>query len=83
LLYSDYINDEAIGGALRLPQRDVDCPEEPRFIEWRDMHVRFEESMIGARPGSGGGDARYLRATTSARAFPCLWDARAFVQRDL
>jgi len=57
------------------------------FLEWRDLHVRFVESMIGARPGSGGGSANYLRGATErgsyyAKAIPCLWDARTFAQRE-
>jgi len=50
---------------------------------WRTAHIRFVERMIGARPGTGGGGVRYLRATVDARqapykrrVFPCLWNER-------
>jgi len=52
-------------------------------LEWRSVHLRFVERMIGSRPGTGGGGLKYLRRSVSAtnepyyqRAFPCLWEAR-------
>ncbi len=57
------------------------------LLRWRDRHIRFVESMIGKRPGTGGTGVNYLRETTDvarAAAFthsvPCLWQARSLVQ---
>ncbi len=57
-------------------------------LRWRDHHIRFVEQQIGMRRGTGGGGIAYLRTTTAAEkaphlthAFPCLWQARSFVQR--
>jgi tryptophan 2,3-dioxygenase len=57
------------------------------LLRWRDTHIRFVESMIGKRPGTGGGGVNYLRGTTDAglaayltHAFPCLWQARSIVR---
>lgn len=56
------------------------------LLLWRDRHLRFVEGMIGSRVGTGGGGLRYLGTTITARhtylthAFPCLWQARSFVQ---
>jgi tryptophan 2,3-dioxygenase len=42
--------------------------------------------MIGTRRGTGGGGLRYLTGTVASpyayltQAFPCLWQARSFVQ---
>ncbi|MCC7169515.1 MAG: hypothetical protein IT459_03625 [Planctomycetes bacterium] len=53
-------------------------------LHWRDVHLRFVERMIGARPGTGGGGLQYLRRVVSDKAepyrqrgFPCLWEARS------
>lgn len=58
------------------------------MLRWRDRHIRFVEAIIGMRRGTGGGGIAYLRTTTAAdrgpeftHAFPCLWQARSFVQR--
>lgn len=58
------------------------------LLAWRDRHIRFVESIIGARRGTGGGGVQYLRGTTKAsrgmyltHAFPCLWEARSLVQK--
>jgi tryptophan 2,3-dioxygenase len=60
---------------------------ESALLRWRDQHIRFVESMIGRRPGTGGTGVNYLRTTTDAglathltHAFPCLWQARSIVQ---
>jgi tryptophan 2,3-dioxygenase len=57
-------------------------------LDWRDVHIRFVERMIGARPGTGGGGLKYLRRALAPtnepyilRAFPCLWDARTTLTR--
>lgn len=57
------------------------------LLRWRDQHIRFVESMIGRRPGTGGAGVNYLRSTTDAglatfftHAFPCLWQAKSIVQ---
>ncbi len=56
------------------------------LLQWRDRHIRFVEAMIGTRVGTGGGGIRYLSGTVAHRhtyvthAFPCLWQARSFVQ---
>ena len=57
------------------------------LLRWRDRHIRFVESMIGRRPGTGGTGVNYLRETTDAaraaaftHAVPCLWQARSLVQ---
>ncbi|MGD9689893.1 MAG: tryptophan 2,3-dioxygenase family protein [Phycisphaerales bacterium] len=57
------------------------------LLRWRDRHIRFVEAIIGMRRGTGGGGISYLRTTTAAErgpqftlAFPCLWQARSFVQ---
>ncbi|MBC7771832.1 MAG: hypothetical protein H7210_05015 [Pyrinomonadaceae bacterium] len=59
-------------------------------LRWRDAHIRFVEGQIGMRRGTGGGGIQYLRTTTAAdrgphytHAFPCLWQARSFVQASL
>ncbi len=58
------------------------------LLRWRDRHIRFVEAQIGMRRGTGGGGIAYLRTTTAAdrgpqftHAFPCLWQARSFVQK--
>lgn len=60
------------------------------LLRWRDAHIRFVEGQIGMRRGTGGGGIQYLRTTTAAdrgphytHAFPCLWQARSFVQASL
>lgn len=57
------------------------------ILRWRDRHIRFVEAIIGMRRGTGGGGIAYLRTTTApergpqfTHAFPCLWQARSFVQ---
>ncbi len=58
------------------------------LLRWRDRHIRFVESIIGMRRGTGGGGIQYLRGTTSpvrgphyTHALPAIWQARSFVQR--
>jgi len=58
------------------------------LLLWRDTHIRFVETMIGTRRGTGGGGVQYLRTTTDpvrgaylTHAFPCLWHARSLVQK--
>lgn len=58
------------------------------LLRWRDRHIRFVESIIGMRRGTGGGGIQYLRGTTSpvrgphyTHALPCIWQSRSFVQR--
>jgi tryptophan 2,3-dioxygenase len=56
------------------------------LLRWRDRHIRFVESMIGRRPGTGGGGVAYLRHTVASdrpphttHAFPCLWQSRSLL----
>lgn len=58
------------------------------LLIWRDTHIRFVESMIGTRRGTGGGGLQYLRGTIDPRrgsrfthVFPCLWYGRSLVQK--
>ncbi len=49
---------------------------------WREHHVRVVERLIGFKKGTGGSSgAGYLRQTLSQRAFPLLWDVRAFLEK--
>jgi tryptophan 2,3-dioxygenase len=73
----------------RLSQFLESCLElDSALLRWRDRHIRFVESMIGMRRGTGGGGIQYLRGTTAVErpaflthALPALWQARSFVQR--
>ncbi len=76
----------------RLAQFLAACIEmDEAMLRWRDRHIRFVEVMIGMRRGTGGGGIQYLRTTVAPKppadgphlthAFPCLWQARSFVQR--
>ncbi len=56
------------------------------LMAWRMEHLSFVESMIGARPGTGGGGLVYLQATIEAsradyvlRSFPPVWAARSLL----
>ena len=60
------------------------------LLQWRDRHIRFVESIIGTRRGTGGGGIAYLKKTVDSyrgmnvtHAFPCLWEARTFVQKGI
>jgi tryptophan 2,3-dioxygenase len=93
---------EAIVAAL-LEMKDPDTLNEQQFavrtfvaaclnldaalLRWRDQHIRFVESIIGRRPGTGGSGVNYLRTTTDAalaayftHVFPCLWQAKSIIQ---
>ena len=44
---------------------------------WREHHVRVVERVIGFKKGTGGSSGvDYLRATTTKKAFPLLWEVR-------
>lgn len=44
---------------------------------WREHHVRVVERVIGFKKGTGGSSGvEYLRATTSKKSFPLLWEVR-------
>lgn len=44
---------------------------------WREHHVRVVERVIGFKSGTGGSSGvEYLRAQTSKKAFPFLWEVR-------
>lgn len=56
------------------------------LLNWREAHIRFVETMIGARPGTGGGGVQYLKRTLGNgrdplldRVAPCIWAARTIV----
>jgi tryptophan 2,3-dioxygenase len=59
----------------QLAERMVDFDE--GFMEWRYHHVKMVERTIGARPGTGGYGAEYLRSTLHKPFFPDLWTVRA------
>ncbi len=75
----------------RISQFLAACLEfDSALLQWRDRHIRFVESMIGTRRGTGGGGIAYLKQTVAAEkamcfthAFPCLWEARTFVQKGI
>ncbi len=49
---------------------------------WKEHHVRVVERIIGFKKGTGGSSgAEYLRAQTSKKAFPYLWDVRGLLER--
>lgn len=49
---------------------------------WREHHVRVVERVIGFKKGTGGSSgAEYLRAQTTKKAFPYLWDVRGLLER--
>jgi len=90
--------ETAVAALLAMKRLSGDQPALQSFLEacleldaallrWRDQHVRFVESIIGRRPGTGGAGVNYLRSTTDpalagflTHAFPCLWQARTIVQ---
>jgi tryptophan 2,3-dioxygenase len=44
---------------------------------WREHHVRVVERVIGFKKGTGGSSGvEYLRATTTKKAFPLVWEVR-------
>lgn len=53
------------------------------FLNWRDRHIEMVARVIGggriSTMGAADSGLAYLRATTSKRAFPELWDARSFL----
>lgn len=56
------------------------------LMGWRVEHLAFVESVIGARPGTGGGGLVYLQETMKAtradyvlRSFPAVWAARSLI----
>jgi tryptophan 2,3-dioxygenase len=50
---------------------------------WREHHVRVVARVIGWRPGTGGSSGvDYLRATTTKRCFPELWEVRTSLRRE-
>lgn len=49
---------------------------------WREHHVRVVERVIGFKRGTGGSSGvAYLRATTSKKCFPSLWEARTYLEK--
>lgn len=65
--------DPLLGG---LAEQLIDFDE--AFAQWRARHALAVERQIGAKPGTGSSSGvGYLRATTSKRFFPELWDARS------
>ncbi|MFN7685182.1 MAG: tryptophan 2,3-dioxygenase [Oligoflexia bacterium] len=44
---------------------------------WREHHVRVVERVIGFKKGTGGSSGvEYLRATTTKKSFPLVWEVR-------
>jgi len=44
---------------------------------WREHHVRVVERVIGFKKGTGGSSGvDYLRATTTKKSFPLIWEVR-------
>ncbi len=44
---------------------------------WREHHVRVVERVIGFKKGTGGSSGvDYLRATTTKKSFPLVWEVR-------
>ena len=84
--FTDMMKDEE-----RISQFLSACLEfDSSMLQWRDRHIRFVESMIGTRRGTGGGGVAYLKQTVDnqkptymTHAFPCLWEARTFVQKGI
>lgn len=47
---------------------------------WREHHVRVVERVIGMKRGTGGSQGvEYLKTTTHKKAFPELWELRAYL----
>jgi tryptophan 2,3-dioxygenase len=63
------------GAPAQVAERLVDFDE--GFMEWRYHHVKMVERTIGARPGTGGYGAAYLRSTLHKPFFPDLWTIRS------
>jgi tryptophan 2,3-dioxygenase len=63
------------GEPAQVAERLVDFDE--GFMEWRYHHVKMVERTIGARMGTGGYGAEYLRSTLHQPFFPDLWAIRA------
>lgn len=62
--------------AYQLAEALLDLDE--AFQLWREHHVRVVERIIGGKRGTGGSSGvSYLRATTSKKCFPALWDVRS------
>ena len=51
------------------------------IVLWRFHHVRVVERLIGRKAGTGGSSGvDYLSSTLSKRAFPMLWEVRAYLE---
>ena len=51
------------------------------ILMWRFHHVRVVERLIGMKPGTGGSHGvKYLASTLSKRAYPLLWETRAYLE---
>lgn len=51
------------------------------ILLWRFHHVRVVERLIGRKRGTGGSaGVDYLSSTLSKRAFPLLWEVRAYLE---
>lgn len=49
---------------------------------WREHHVRVVERIIGFKRGTGGSSGvEYLKATTSKKCFPYLWEVRTYLEK--
>jgi tryptophan 2,3-dioxygenase len=49
---------------------------------WKEHHVRVVERVIGFKKGTGGSSGvEYLRAQTTKKAFPYLWEVRGILER--
>jgi tryptophan 2,3-dioxygenase len=80
---------QALRKVYEQPKRDLElyllCESlislDQHLVMWREHHVHVVERVIGFKPGTGGSTgAQYLRATTSKKAFPTLWDVRGFLE---
>jgi tryptophan 2,3-dioxygenase len=51
---------------------------------WREHHVRVVERIIGMKPGTGGSSGvEYLKATTTKKCFPLLWEVRTHLMKGM
>ncbi|MFO7247100.1 MAG: tryptophan 2,3-dioxygenase family protein [Thermaerobacter sp.] len=46
---------------------------------WRHRHAVMADRQIGSKPGTGGYGVEYLYRTARIRAFPELWEVRAYL----
>ena len=73
LLLHAYQDDETVA---HLCERMTDLDEVVQ--EWRYLHVKVAERLIGAKKGTGGSTgAAYLRGTLFRPVFPDLWAIRS------